>query len=369
MRVMSNNPVRNLIADLGKQLTEKEHSNVALSIGQMKTFPITPEKFKEIHENGSAKKIAFIDGGDGLLEESPNFLITINRVYFSMFQGKKRIPPRKLKQRIEFFSSVVTSISNEGGKKKISYETKLYPYDQKERACLPNELDLVSQTQSVTILEGSRLTSLARRFAEWKLAAEVVKEELESGDMIVLDGSLQTNFKNETEYAKNLYSEAMKKDVIVCGLTKTSRLITDSGDPLLARISEISEDVPFGKWFVEVAETISADDRGFLMGARFHENSKHVFRFEILREQFTKMSEEDKNDVLSSLTSNSQDIAMPGYPYGSIDVDRFAQVRMNELNMYRGMMIAEMSRHPEWKKLQKYTLTTKFHDDLNLVTS
>jgi len=94
-----------------------------------------------------------------------------------------------------------------------------------------------------------------------------------------------------------------------------------------------------------------------------------VFRFEILLEQFKKMTDQDKIDVLSSLAANSQDIAMPGYPYGMIDADRFAQVRMNELNMYRGLMMAEMSRHPEWKKLSKYSLTTKFHDDLNWVTS
>lgn len=366
---MSENPVRNLIGDLGEQLTKREHSNVILPVGQMKTFPITPDRFKEIKENVNPKKIAFIDGGDGALEESPNFLIAINRVYFSMFAGKNRIKPKKLKQRLEFFSTIVSSVSNEGGKKRISYETKLYPYDQKERVCLPEESDLASQTQSTTILERSRLTSLARRFAEWKLAALVVKEELDAGDMIVLDGSLQTNFKNETEYAKNLYSEGIKKGVIVCGLTKTSRLITDSGDPLLARISEISEGVSFGKWFVEIAESASADDRGFLMGAKFHDKSKHVFRFEILLEQFKKMTDQEKNDVLGSLAANSEDIAMLGYPYGMIDADRFAQVRMNELNMYRGMMMAEMSRHPEWKRLLKYTLTTKFHDDLNWVTS
>ena len=83
---MSEHPVKNLIGDLGKQLTQRVHSDTMLSIGEMTTFSITPDKFKEIHENENLKKIAFIDGGDGILEESPNFLITLNRVYFSMFQ-------------------------------------------------------------------------------------------------------------------------------------------------------------------------------------------------------------------------------------------------------------------------------------------
>ena len=184
-----------------------------------------------------------------------------------------------------------------------------------------------------------------------------------------MDGSLQTNFKNEIKYANKLYSLAMSKGVIVCGLAKTSRLITESGDPLLARIAEIAEDVSYEKWYVKVAEEISADDRGFMMAVKFHGKSQFVFRFEILREQFESMSADELNSVLDSLVKNCQDVAMLGYPYGAIDADRFAQVRHDELNMYQGFMMAEKMRHPEWKKLQKYSASLAAHDVLNGVTS
>ena len=62
-----------------------------------------------------------------------------------------------------------------------------------------------SKTNGTTILESERLTSLSRRFTEWKLAQEIVKEELAEGDIIVKDGSLQSNFKNEAKYANQLY--------------------------------------------------------------------------------------------------------------------------------------------------------------------
>lgn len=365
---MSEDPVKSLIAELGAHLSQKEHSDVVMNNGNGKQFLIEPSKFVEIKSTENPRKIAFVDGGDGPLEESPNFLVTINRVYFSLFQGKKRIKPQA-NPRVQFFSSVTSNVSTINGKKSVSYDTKLFPHSDEDKKYLPEASDLTSNTESTTVLQGARLNSLGRRFAEWQLAIHVVDKELEKGDVIVMDGSLQTNFKNEIKYAKKLYELAMSKGVIVCGLAKTSRLITESGDPLLARVAEISEEVPFGKWYVKVAEEISADDRGFMLAVKFHGKSQFVFRFEILREQFEAMSSEELNSILDSLVQNSQDVAMIGYPYGAIDADRFAQVRNDELGMYQGFMMAEKMRHPEWKKLQKYSASLAAHDVLNGVTS
>ena len=365
---MNEDPVKNLIVELGAHLSQKEHSDIVMNNGKGKQFLIAPSEFVEITPVDNPRKIAFVDGGDGPLEESPNFLITINRVYFSLFQGEKRIKP-KANPRVQFFSSVTSNIETINGKKTVSYDTKLFPHSDEDKKYLPEAADLTSSTESTTVLQGARLNSLGRRFAEWQLAIHAVGTELEKGDMIVMDGSLQTNFKNEIKYANKLYSLAMSKGVIVCGLAKTSRLITESGDPLLARIAEIAEDVPHEKWYVKVAEEISADDRGFMMAVKFHGKSQFVFRFEILREQFEAMSADELNSVLDSLVKNCQDVAMLGYPYGAIDADRFAQVRHDELNMYQGFMMAEKMRHPEWKKLQKYSASLAAHDVLNGVTS
>ncbi len=365
---MIEDPVKSMITELGTHLSQKKHSDIVLNNGNGKQFLIAPSEFSEIRPAGNPRKIAFVDGGDGLLEESPNFLITINRVYFSLFQGKKRIKP-KTNPRVQFFSNVTSNIQTVDGKKTVSYDTKLFPHTTEDKKFLPAESDLASSTESTTVLQGARLNSLGRRFAEWQLAIHVVESELEKGDMIVMDGSLQTNFKNELKYANRLYDLAKSKGVIVCGLAKTSRLITESGHPLLARVAEISEDVSFGKWYVKIAEKVSSGDRGFMLVVKFHPQSKFVFRFEILREQFLEMDEEALNSVLDSLAENSQDVAMIGYPYGAIDADRFAQVRRDELGMYQGFMLSEKLRHPEWRRLQKYSASLEAHNDLNGVTS
>lgn len=357
-------PVKNLIEDLGSHLSQKKHSDIVFSNG--KGFLIEPSKFYEIKKIESYRKMAFVDGGDGPLEESPNYLITINRIYFSLFRGKKRIKS-KTNPRVQFFSHVTSNIESTNGK--ISYDTKLYPHKDEDKKYLPAESDLKSNTESTSILQGAKLNSLGRRFAEWQLAIHVVESELEKDDMLVMDGSLQTAFKNETKYAKKLYDLAMQKGVIICGLAKTSKLITESGEPLLARVSEIAEKVPFTKWYVRVADKISADDRGFMLIVKLHEKSNFVFRFEILKEQFDSMSSDELNSVLGSLVENSQDLSMIGYPYGAIDADRFAQVRLEELSMYKGIMSSEKAKKPEWRKLQKYSKSLDAHDVLNGVTS
>lgn len=364
----TSHPLEELYEILGEDLENCTSDGLLISENE-DPIPLTKDSFKEIKESGASRKIAFVDGGDGILEEAPNFLININRIYFSMFSGKKRISPSTIKSRIEFFSSVVTKILKEDSKITVTYKTKLFPYDDQDRKLLPDEIDLESTTEGATILEKGRINSLSRRFAEWSFAKKIVEEELGEGDIIVKDGALQTGFKNETRYAKELYDIAMKKGVIVCGLAKASRIIElDCAEPIIAKVQQFSKKLNLGKWYFEVGN-LPGDDMGFNLITKFHQNSNHVFRFEILTEQYKKMTEAERNDVLESFANNSKDMAIIGYPYGFIDADRFAQVRKNELGMYKGLLISQMAKHPEWKKLRSHSSSTKFHDKLNRVTS
>lgn len=360
-------PLGDLFLELSNDLENTETNQIVLS-DESVPIQINNEKFQIIEDNSQSRKIAFVDGGDGILEEAPNFLITINRIYFSMFRGKKRISAKNLKSRIEFFSSVVTKIL-ENEKREVTYNTKLFPYNETDKELLPEEIDLQSRTSSTSILESERLTSLSRRFAEWKLAQKIVEEELSEGDIIVKDGSLQSNFKNESKYANHLYELAIKKGVIVCGLSKTSRLIDlDQAEPIITKIQRFSQKTNLSRWYFEIGR-LPGDDMGFNLITKFHKNSNYIFRFEILAEQYEKMSKSEKNEILASFVNNSSDMAAIGYPYGFVDADRFAQVRKNELPMYKGMLIAQMSAHPDYKKFRSLISSAKFHDELNKVTS
>ena len=361
-------PLKSMIKETGDNLSQREHSDIVLNNGIGKQFHIEPANFSEIKNTSNPHKIAFVDGGNGTLGESPNYLMTINRVYYSLFQGKKRIKP-KTNTRIQFYSRIISNIQTQAGKKTISYNTKLFTHSPKDKKFLPDESDLISNTEGIEVFPSEKLDSQSRRFAEWQMAIHTVETELKNGDMLVMDGSLQTQFKNESRYSNKLYDLAKEKGVTVCGLSKTCRLVTESGHPLLARIAEISKNVSFKRWYVKIAEKVTADDRGFMMVVKLHPQSKFVFRFEILQEQFAQMNDTQINAILSSLAENSQDVAMLGYPYGAIDTDRFAQVRHDELGMYQGFILSEKLRDQEWEKLQKDSTSLEAHNDLNGVTS
>ena len=148
----TSHPLEELYEILGEDLEDCTSDGLLISENE-DPIPLTKDSFKEIKESGASRKIAFVDGGDGILEEAPNFLININRIYFSMFSGKKRISPSTIKSRIEFFSSVVTKILKEDSKITVTYKTKLFPYDDQDRKLLPDEIDLESTTEGTTILE------------------------------------------------------------------------------------------------------------------------------------------------------------------------------------------------------------------------
>lgn len=363
---MDGDPLRSLVEELGGRLSGRGHEDVVLNNGRGEQFRIVPSEFREIEMGGEPRRMAFVDGGDGLLEESPSYIITMNRVYYSLFRGKKRARASQ-QQRVQFFSYVAADVS--GGAGAVKYETRLFAHSEADRGLLPSDGDLTSSGNSASVLRGDRFGSPGRKFAEWRLARHVVERELARGDMLVMDGSLQTSYKNEVRYARDLYEVALDKGVIVCGLAKTSRLVTESGDPLLARVGEIAAGVPYGRWYVRVAEEVSSDDRGFMMVVKLHPGSRFVFRFEILREQFAGMDEGTVNSVLASLAENSEDISMLGYPYGAIDADRFAQVRRDELDMYRGFVRSEMRKRHEWRGLRGHSASIAAHDVLNEVSS
>ena len=363
---MTDQPVKDIIEHLGRHLPDIDQKDTVLLTGTGEKIPIQSDKFKEIRNIENPRKIAFVDGGEGVLEEAPNFLIMINRVYFSLFCGRNRIKA-KTKPRAEFFSFVSTSVTT-GENPSITYDTILFPHAETDRQYLPKEADLTLTSNDTTALQGSRINSQSRSFAEWKLARHVVKEELAKGDIIVRDGSLQTGFKNETRYTEDFYQEAVSRGVIVCGLSKTSRLITEAGEPLFAKISEMGRDLKH-RWYMDIAEKISRGEKGHVFAVKLHPGSKSVYRFEILQEQFKDMSDKEINDILASLATNSGDVAMPGYPYGLVDADRFAQVRNNELGMYRRDVLSRIMHHKGGKNILKYITANKSHEHLNGVTS
>jgi hypothetical protein len=368
---MTYDPIKSLIDDLVSRIEKQGTGKTIFSNDDSERFNLVPENFQEIKTSKENRKIAFVDGGNGVLLKAPNYSIQVNRVYFSMFSGNKRLTPKKTRTRIEFFSYVFSTVKQIGIKKEIFFNINLWPVNETDRQMLPNPDDLSFDSTDRRITEGNqrpdlaRVASIARRFAEWEMATAVVKNELSAGDILVIDGSLQEAFQKETKYTGELHELCESKGVILCGLSKTSRLYTDSGASLLGAVKQISNQVKFDRWFIKIG-TQKKDDRGLILVVKLHPKSEFVFRLELLRSQLEKMNPDELNNVLWALAANSSDLSMIGYPYGLIDADTYSRIKFNELSFYRDIVMSYLSKETSWKQVLEHTMALRGHEDLNL---
>ena len=346
-----------------------------VAAGQKK-YTISMDTFAEIPNADEPRKIAFVDGGNTLLAEAPAFLIGMNRVYYSLFRGDERQRPA-LRPRIEFFSCLTTGTAAGRAAGTLAttrdlYSVMLFAHRAGDRSRLPPDANLGITAEDVKRRGASRagLLGVPRKMAEWAVADSVVANELAAGDVLVMDGTLQSGSGRESDFAAKVYKRAVRKGVVMCGLAKTTTLTTADNRPLVHRASEVAKAAGLGakRWFVRIGERATANDMGYTFIAKLHEKSRYAFRLGVLAEQYWTMGRDEVESVLASMAANSRDIAMPGYPYGAIDADRFAKVRMREASMYRNMLDAELMRRPGGADIAAQIRTMSAHQVLNRVT-
>jgi hypothetical protein len=333
-------------------------------------LPFPPASFVPINDVEPNIRTAFVDGGNQEILGAPNFSAQINRVYFNIFKGRGRILPQSLPRKIEFYSATMSDFRNG----EIFYDTRIFPLKIEFEGLIPEDRHLSFSSVDRTVTFGNQradiqhVASVARRFAEWELAKHVIESELEKGDLIVHDGSLQTSLTNEQTYMARALKAAMERGVIFVGVSKTSTLFTTAGLSLLGAVQKLAEDYKVkGPWCIPIARVANVQHNAFIYVVKLHESANYVFRYEIYGEQARSMSEEDFCAVTSALASNSKDISFPGYPYGLIDADSFARVSGDEIDTYRVPLMSEISKLGKWKKVSRHVCSGDAHSVLDVL--
>ena len=365
---MSFKIIEKIMSNLDRTIKEEDLGNPYFKDKRYNTIPIEAKNFKRIELEDVDLKIGFIDGGNQEIIGAPIFSIQANRVYHSIFKGQQRLGQNSLSNRIEFFTVSTSEMKKSG----IFYNTAVFPMKNEHQTFLPNETDLSFNSLDKTLRFGQQRAEIAnvaamgRRFAEWSYAVHVVNKELKEKDVIVLDKTLQTAYTNESKYSNKLYDSALKKKVIVTGLSKSSRLYTDTGLSLIGAIKKFSEDnVKFKSWYVPIAEITMTDHDAVIFIVKLHPNADYVFRFEICRKHYSELSEDDLHKIFLQLAKNSCDISFPGYPYGLIDADNFARVNEADVESYKYMIFSRLAKNGKWDKFARHIRAIDAHDILN----
>jgi hypothetical protein len=363
--------VRELVRELDTKIVEQNLGDPFLSSHNYRPHPLRLENFNGITRTDSERRLAFIDGGNQELVGAPNFSVQLNRAYFNIFNKRRMIQPVELPSRIEFLSATIAKF--EDGK--MLYNTSLFPMSGVVPSYLPDQTDLSFDSADRSLMVGNsradigRVASIARRFAEWRFAQRVVEKELDKGDVLVMDGTLRTAFANESKYAKAAYHAAYERGTVYSGLSKTSRLFTTTGLSLLGAVRRLALDnVTHPVWYYyPIAESLSPEHEAAIFLLKLSDMSKRIFRYEINAEQVKTSSTGELNEIFTALSQNSNDLTFPGYPYGLIDADDNARVRTEELEMYRVMLLSEISKLGSATKFQRHMESMDAHGVMNLL--
>ncbi|MHA1914540.1 MAG: DNA double-strand break repair nuclease NurA [Promethearchaeota archaeon] len=335
-------------------------------------FEIQEDKIFEIPPCNNVQKIGFVDGGNGPVLRSADFNISLNRVAGVLFDSNEWAEPSNTPIRIEFYSATVLDVSDGD---KLCYITRFFPLEEKFLEYLPQK-ELIFPIDDPSIREGgfgfadiNVFGGIAMRFAEWTYATKFINNELNEGNIFVRDGSLQSGYTNETVLAEELYKTAVKKGVIVTGLSKTCRLFTKKGNSLNSLIQYIGNNkFPNSAWYYHPVYRITkSQESADLYFVKLHKNSFYSFRFDILLDQALKMSDDECESVISNLANNSNDLSYPGYPYGLIKADQLAAVRYKELEPQKIQLLAEFNQDDYTKYILPRLRAINAHDLLNII--
>ena len=334
-----------------------------------KSFGINKERIFRIPDRDQEHKLAFVDGGTASILSAADFNISLNRVAGVLCEKNEIIPLEKTPEVIEFFTATILEPDSDG---KLFYNIQLFPREPSFTEFLPDReinvpLDEVKALRGKFMPDIKIFGSEAMRFAEWKYATKLIENEMEEKDIFIRDGSLQTSYKDEILLVRDLYSIAEEKGVFLTGLSKSCRLITKNGDSLISLVDMIAEDkFPDQAWYYHpIFQIARADNLADVYFVKLHKHARSPFRFDIYLEQSKKLNQEGREEIVSTIASNSNDLSFPGYPYGLIKADQMSRVGVREIAPQKIQILSEFDSELYNKYILPRIRSIDAHDLLN----
>jgi hypothetical protein len=296
---------------------------------------INKESFNDIKLKISQDTIAFIDGGNLEILKTPSLSLFFNRVYGCTFQNNT-----KVKNSIFEFYTLISTFNKEA---RLFYKTeylftnnkfnlKEYEFDSSD------ELIAVGNQRAPISLIGN----IIRRFAELITAANT------TADIVIIDGDLDIKYPYEEE----LHKDFANNIGIICGLAKTSNILTYHGNTATAYLDKLSgRDM----WLYNTGR--NSPHTYFV---KLCKSSKYIFRLDVIGHK------QDINTIANLLIANSKDPIFPGYPYGLVEADKLARVSKSEQESLKLQLMARFGK--DYMKIIPFINSQNAHDILDSIS-
>ncbi|WP_342770260.1 MULTISPECIES: DNA double-strand break repair nuclease NurA [unclassified Methanoculleus] len=181
-------------------------------------------------------------------------------------------------------------------------------------------------------------------------AATEMAAELDAGDLIVLDGTLQVRHASHDEVIEGLLNLCNLRGVLVAAVTKRTSLTWGGGHPIVPAAEGLARDleapepwylcVSAAKGLLDREETHLWKQRGEQYVARLHPRAQRAFKVEIPKYYSQDLVEE----VFSALASFADDGRVTGYPYPLLDAHLTTRIGKDTIGQVRQDILRGMDR-------------------------
>ena len=194
-----------------------------------------------------------------------------------------------------------------------------------------------------------RNAAVIRDTLEYRAAMEMAGE-LDAGDLIVLDGTLQVRHASHDEVVESLLNLCNLRGVLIAAVTKRTSLTWGGGHPIVPAAEGLARSLGISEpWYLSLSAAAGLLDRreisawkqrGEQYVARLHPRADRAFKVEIPRYYDTERVER----VFSALASFADDGRVTGYPYPLLDAHLTTRIGRDAVEQVRHDIIRDMDR-------------------------
>jgi len=307
-----------------------KNEQISFSNKDYRTEKLSEKNYHDLQPSASLKNMAFVDGGESCILESHDVSLHFLRCFGHIVNSGKTI--KSVLQ--EYFLHIVAVPG-------IKYQAELVDLEGKK---LENFVFDSTDERLGAGLERAGITavsSVIRKILELRLSKLLITD-MEEGDTLVMDGTLETRFGMEQAPMDELYKIGLEKNILISALTKKTSLLTTKG----REVNRIfNRD---GRWYYPAAISNREQHLAKIYLVRLHNRSDYILRYEV----YTGHKNIDPDKVIGFLAVHARDLVLPGYPYGLIRADKFARVTENEKHYLRTKYIYNLSSQEQKRFVQ-----------------